>query len=311
MDANLFKSIEGKKKSLDKCRPFPSDVVRKLNEQFSLEWTYNSNAIEGNSFSLRETDLVISRGLTIGGKTLKEHFEILNHIAGIDYLNEIVRKKRKFSEEIILEIHKIILKNIDDVEAGNYRNKNVMIIGVFHLPSSAVKVSRLMGEFVEWYYENETKMSVVELAAWIHYKLVYIHPFIDGNGRTARLLMNLILLQRGYPPAVILNVDRKKYYKVLREADCGKYDNYLNFIGRSVERSLIIYLNALRNDADDNNNNKDDRHGYIDLRQASKFCNYSVEYLSYLARKGRLSAIKINRTWLTTKEALEEYIEKK
>lgn len=304
IDAGLLKSIEGKKRELDALRPLSPEIVRKLDEQFTLEWTYNSNAIEGNTLSLQETDLVINRGLTIGNKTLKEHFEAVNHKESIQFLYDFVKKKKELDERIILEIHKIILKSISDIDAGHYRNANVMIMGAVHLPPPAIKVPKLMTEFIEWYYGSKSKLSVAELAAWIHYKMVYIHPFIDGNGRTARLLMNLILIQNGYPPTVILNIDRRKYYRVLKEADRGRYDAYFNFIGRSIERSLLIYLNALKS-----KNDKEDRYGYISLQEASKICEYSMEYLSYLARTGRLKAVKIRRNWLTTREALMDYIE--
>jgi Fic family protein len=305
IDPELLKSIAGKKRTLDSLRPFSPELVRKLQEQFTLEWTYNTNAIEGNTLTLRETDLVINRGLTIGRKTLKEHFEAINHKEGIQFLYEFVKKKKALDENIILHLHRIILKNINEAEAGHYRKENVIILGAVHLPPSAVKTPRLMAEFIEWYYKHKTKMPPVELAAWVHYKLVYIHPFIDGNGRTARLLMNLILLQHGYPPAVILNIDRKKYYRVLKEADREKYAGFFNFIGRSVERSLLIYLNAVKS-----KNDREDKYGYISLQEASKLCNYGMEYLSYLARTGKLSAIKINRNWMTTREALADYIEK-
>ncbi|MDR1617580.1 MAG: Fic family protein [Treponema sp.] len=301
---SLLKSIEGKKRELNTLRPFPPELVRKLDEQFTLEWTYNSNAIEGNTLSLQETDLVINRGLTIGNKTLKEHFEAVNHKEGIQFLYDFVKKKREPDEKIILEIHKIILKNISDMDAGHYRNVNVMITGAVHLPPPAVKIPKLMMEFIEWYYEHRSKLSIPELAGWVHYKMVYIHPFVDGNGRTARLLMNLILIQNGYPPAVILNIDRRKYYRVLKEADREHYGGYFDFIGRSIERSLLIYLNALKS-----KNDKKDRYGYISLREASKICEYDIEYLSYLARTGRLKAIKLRRNWLTTREALMDYIE--
>jgi Fic family protein len=306
MNQDLLKSIEGKKRELEAFRPLPPELVRKLKEQFTVEWTYNSNAIEGNTLTLQETDLVINRGLTIGNKSLKEHFEAINHKEGIRYLYDFIKKKKELDEKTILEIHKIILKNINETEAGHYRKENVMILGAVHLPPSAIKIPKLMAEFFEWYYAHKKNMPIVELAAWVHYKLVYIHPFIDGNGRTARLLMNLILLQHGYPPAVILNIDRKKYYRVLKEADRDKHDDFLNFVGRSVERSLLIYLNALKSKTD-----TEDRYGYISLREASTLCNYGIEYLSYLARTGRLNAIKIRRNWMTTREALMDYIEKR
>jgi Fic family protein len=303
MNPNLLRSIIGKKRELDKFRPLSPEIVRKLDEQFTLEWTYNSNAIEGNTLTLQETDLVINRGLTIGNKTLKEHFEALNHKDGINYLYDFVRKKKKLDEQVLLEIHRLILKNINHFDAGHYRRENVMITGAVHLPPSAVKVPRLMAEFMEWYYQNKNKLSVPVLAAWVHYKIVYIHPFIDGNGRTARLVMNLILLQHGYPPAVILNVDRLKYYRVLKEADREHYGAFLDFTGRSIERSLMIYLNALKS-----KNDSEDKYGYISLKEAATLCNYSLEYLSLLARTGRLPAIKIRQNWMTTREAVADYV---
>jgi Fic family protein len=162
-----------------------------------------------------------------------------------------------------------------------------------------------MKSFIFWMRKTESTLHPVEFAALAHLRFIFIHPFIDGNGRTARLLMNLILLQNGYPASVILNVDRKKYYRVLMEADRERYNNYFDFIGRSVERSLFIYLNALKSkDA------REDNYGYISLADASKLCNYGIEYLSYLARTGRLQAIKIRRNWMTTREAIMDYGEK-
>jgi len=306
LNPDLLKSIEGKKRELDSFRPFSAEIVRKLEEQFIVEWTYNSNAIEGNTLTLKETELVINRGLTIGRKSLKEHFEAINHKEGIQYLYDFVKKKKELDEDTILALHKRILKNIDDTQAGHYRTSNVMITGAIHIPPSAIKIKRLMNEFFEWYYENKKKLSVAELAAWTHYKIVHIHPFIDGNGRTARLLMNLILLQNGYPPAVILNIDRQKYYRTLKEADREKYGNFMNFIGRSIERSLLIYLNALKS-----KNDKKDNYGYISLQEASKLCDYGIEYLSFLARTGKLQAVKIRRNWMTTREAILEYCERR
>jgi Fic family protein len=302
MDEKLLKSIEGKKRELDRYRPLTSSIVGKLEEQFTLEWTYNTNAIEGNTLSLQETELVINRGLTIGNKSLKEHFEVINHKECIQLLEKYIERKEDLSITVIKDLHKIILKNIDDLQAGVFRRTNVRILGAVHIPPDATKIQKLMDEFIGWYYENEHTLAIPELAALVQYKFVCIHPFIDGNGRTARLLMNLVLMRKGYPPAVILNLDRKKYYRVLRKADLDKPKEYIDFIGKAIERSLIIYLNAIT-PAD----KQSEKQGYISLKEATKYCEYSMEYLSLLARTGKLAAVKIQRNWLTTIEAIEEY----
>lgn len=304
MDSRLLDSIEGKKRELDGFRPLPPSIAHKLNEQFALEWTYNSNAIEGNSLSLRETELVLNRGLTIGNKSLQEHFEAINHREGIRFLEAFVGKKNNLSEDFIQDLHRIILKNIDDQEAGHYRRANVRILGAVHLPPNPVKIPALMNELIEWYYKNKSALPVPELAAWLHYHFVCIHPFVDGNGRTSRLLMNLVLMQHGYPPAVLLNVDRKKYYSVLKQADLDRPNEFLNFIGKAIERSLVIYLNSIHDVSE-----ATPPRAYIPLSEATKYCDYSLEYLSLLARKGRLPAVKFQRNWMTTREAVEDYVE--
>ena len=243
---------------------------------------------------------MIKEGITIGGKTVNEHLEAINHRKGIEYLQDIVRKKSNISEEIIREMHRIILSSIDDGEAGHYRKTNVRITGAHHLPPQSIKIPGLMEEFIAWFYGNDNSLSVAEMAAELHYCFVMIHPFIDGNGRVARLLMNLYLIGKGYPPTIILRVDRKKYYRVLNEANLGNRENYEDFIGRAIERSLILYLNSIEPD-------QQDEKMFISLKEASKFCDYSQEYLSLLARRGKLAAVKINRNWMTTREAIEEY----
>ena len=303
VNKKLLLSIEGKKKELDRYRPLPSGIVAKLREQFTIEWTYNSNAIEGNTLTLQETALVINRGLTIGNKTLIEHFEAINHKEGIELVERFVERKKELDEEFIKSLHKVILKNIDDASAGVYRKTNVRILGAVHIPPNPIKIPDLIQEFLAWYYENKYVLSIPELAANVQYKFVCIHPFIDGNGRTSRLLMNLILMQHGYPPAVILNIDRKKYYRVLKMADLDRPQEFVDFIGRAIERSLIIYLNCIKPVT------KETEHqGYISLKEASSYCEYSLEYLSLLARQGKLPAVKFNRNWMTTREALESYL---
>ena len=305
MDKKLIESIQGKKLELDRHRPLNPSIVRKLEEEFLIAWTYNSNAIEGNTLSLQETQIVLNTGVTIGGKTVNEHFEVINHKNGIEYINSLVTKKTNITQNTVKKLHGLILKSIDDAEAGNYRKQNVRILGAHHIPPQSVKIPRLMSEFIEWFYQNEHSMTIPELVSEIHYKLVMIHPFIDGNGRVARLLMNLLLMRHGYPPAIILKVDRKRYYRVLNEANRGNKANYENFIGRSIERSLIIYLNSIEPD-------QAKEKMFITLKKAAEYCNYSSEYLSLLARKGKIAAVKMNnKDWMTTRDAIEEYVNTK
>ena len=302
MDEKLLASIEGKKRELDKNRPLNPSIDQKMQEQLALEWTYNSNAIEGNTLSLHETEVVLEQGITIGGKSINEHLEAINHKDGIEFINRIINQKKELNESVIRECHRIVLKGIDDLEAGAYRRTNVRIVGARMIPPQAIKVKNQMNDLLSWYYENMHTLPPAILSAKFHYRFVCIHPFIDGNGRVSRLLMNLILMTNGYPPAIILKVDRKRYYRVLNEANAGNDEPFENFIGRSIERTLIIYLNSIRP-------NTSEKQGFISLKEASEYCDYSQEYLSLLARKGKLSAIKLNKEWVTTREALEEYIE--
>jgi excisionase family DNA binding protein len=299
--AEQTRSIEGKKRVLDRCRPLSSAVVKRLEADFNLEMTFNSNAIEGNTLTLHETDMVLRRGITIGNKTLREHFEARNHEKALVFLRGVIAKRQKFSKELILQLHREIMREIDP-DAGLFRRTHVRILGASHIPPNHLKVEKLIDQLVEWYYANENKLPAWLLAATVHFQIAHIHPFADGNGRTARLLMNLVLLQKGYPPAVILHVDRKKYYRVLREADAGRLKNFNAFVARAVERSLAIWLSAL------SRGKQSEKRGFIPLKEAAKQTKYSFEYLSLLARKGRIGAIKLRRNWVITQEALDEYL---
>lgn len=304
MDKKLFDLLEEKKKRLDALRPFPKAALERLHDQIIVEWTFNSNAIEGSTLTLKETDLILNRGITVSGKSLREHFEAINHKDAILELENFVSKKTAFSESALLKLHGIILKNINDEEKGNYRRQNVRILGASHLPPDYHKIHELIKQAVCWFQENNRKINAVELSAILHHKIVNIHPFIDGNGRTARLVMNFLLMQAGYPPVVILKTDRKKYYRLLQQADTGKYEEFINFVCRGVERSLLIYLQAL----EPTSGKTYKKQGYISLAEASKYCPYSQEYLSLLARIGKLSAVKFRRNWMTTLDAVKEYM---
>lgn len=240
-----YDKLTDKKKRLDGFRPLPDTLVRNLDDWFRVELTYTSNAIEGNTLTRRETALVVEKGLTVGGKSLTEHLEATNHAHALDWVKEQVKRKpSNLTEKDMLHIHDIILKGIDDANAGHYRSVPVRISGSAVVLPNPRKVPDLMQEFVEW-LKHSGDLHVVELAAEAHYRLVTIHPFVDGNGRTARLLMNMILLMTGYPAAIIRKRDRLAYISSLEKAQLGgSKDDYLKIIAKAVDRSLDIYLKA-------------------------------------------------------------------
>jgi Fic family protein len=238
-----------KKRRLDEFRPFPVEVLENLERWFLIELTYTSNALEGNTLTRLETAVVVEKGLTVGGKSLVEHLEATNHAGALRKAVEIARSQvHSLTEHTLLDLHGMILHGIDDANAGRYRSIPVRISGSRVVLPNPAKVPGLMSEF----FGELTAMTgshPVELAAEAHYRLVTIHPFIDGNGRTARLLMNLILLQHGYPPALIRKRDRVPYLKSLEKAQLGgSREDYLKIIARSVDRSFGIYFQALGGD---------------------------------------------------------------
>lgn len=240
----MFKTIDEKKNILDNKRPLSKEILKNLKQYFDVELTYNSNAIEGNTLTITETKVILEEGLTIGrGKSLREHLEVINHQEAINYIEDIVNKNIDISERVIKDVHAIILKSIDNKNAGVYRKNNVLISGSKHRSVEYMLVEEKMNDLIHWYDEMKDTLHPVELAALFHFKYVYIHPFIDGNGRTGRLLMNLILLRNGYPIAVIKNEDRSEYMKALETASVdGETKDFVEIIIQAVESSLDTYL---------------------------------------------------------------------
>ncbi|MEN8219175.1 MAG: Fic family protein [Pseudomonadota bacterium] len=238
-----FSDLDLLKEKLDQYRPLPKAVVRNLHEDLVLRWTYHSNAIEGNTLTLKETKVALE-GITVGGKTLREHFEAINHRDAIFFVEELVRKQEIFSEWQIKNIHQLILKNIDNENAGRYRTINVTIAGAQHMPPDFIQVSQLMENFIRWY--QASKLHPVERAARVHCDFVKIHPFTDGNGRTARLLMNMELMKSGFP-AVVLPVERRlAYYETLDKAHVeGDYVPFISLISEMVVLGFVPYWHAL------------------------------------------------------------------
>lgn len=232
------------KAQLDALRPFPPALLDNLEKWFEVELTYSSNAIEGNTLTRQETALVIEKGITVGGKPLKDHLEAINHRDALHKMKELARQS-SFSCEDILSLHLLVLKGLDDAGAGRLRAIPVRISGSLVVLPNPMKVPELMNEFEQWMKTTQDHPAL--FAAMAHYRLVTIHPFVDGNGRTARLLMNLILIQHGYPPAIIPPQDRLKYLKGLEKAQFGgSIEDYLGVIDKAIRRSFHIYLKALR-----------------------------------------------------------------
>jgi Fic family protein len=295
--------IEEKKAFLDTERPISFGVLEKLKEDLALEWTYNSNSIEGNSLTLAETRVVISDGMTIGGKSIREHFEALNHKKAIEYLETLIKPNYNLRAIDILNIHSLVLKNIDDNYAGRLRDGMVRIIGANFTPPSPNKVSDLLDELIEFVNINHAKYTAPVLATIFHHQFVWIHPFFDGNGRTVRLAMNLLLMKEGYPPAIILKNDRKKYYEALNQANNGKYDKLTLLMLQAIERSLNIYINVLPKN-------------YVEYEPISNIVAepdipYGFEYISLLARTGKINAFKEGRNWVTSKKDVMEHFSKR
>lgn len=295
------KILEERLKKLNKLRPLSQTLLKKLKNRFEIEMTYNSNAIEGNSLTLKETYWVIQEGVTIKGKPLKDVLEAKNHKAALDFLYEMVEQKSQFtfSESIVKQLHALIIQDIDREKAGRYRNVDVFITGTEHTPPPSFEVPLKMHDMVLWARANHRKMNVVEFAAILHHKFVHIHPFEDGNGRTGRLLMNIFLMRHGYPIAIIQKNDRQKYYRALRAADLDNYKPLVNLVAQGVLRSLNLYLDTLTPSKE--------KEPLLSLAQAAKPDSYSAAYLGKLAKEGKLESYKIKRNWVTTKSAIERY----
>ncbi len=240
-----FSKLDQLKLTLDKHRPLPKEIVANLHENLIVEWTYNSNAIEGNTLTLQETKVALE-GITVGGKTLREHFEAISHKDAILFIEELVQRDELLNELDIKSIHTLILKNIDNDNAGKYRQHNVIISGAEHRPVPSLEVPAKMQAFIAWYKTDAMQMHPIERAARVHVDFVGIHPFVDGNGRTSRLLMNLELMKSGFPPAVLKVEDRLAYYKALDLAHTtGNYDPFIKIICNVVEKSFEPYFYAL------------------------------------------------------------------
>lgn len=217
----LLNKVDVLKEQLSTLRPFPKEALKKIQDALDIEYTYESNRIEGNTLTLQETALVVNEGVTISGKSMREHLEAINHTEAINYIKDIAKQDIEISERTIKEIHALILHGIDRENAGRYRTVPVMISGSTHMPPQPYLIEKQMEDFMLRFRQMEKeKIHPVLVAAYLHDELVRIHPFIDGNGRTSRLLMNLYLLRNGYVIITLKGSNDAKinYYKALEKS---------------------------------------------------------------------------------------------
>lgn len=309
MDDRLLQ-LEAKRKRLDSYKPIPNELVENLEEWFRIELTYTSNAIEGNTLTRQETAMVVEEGLTVQGKSLTEHQEAINHAKAFDYIQTLVNKKRQeLTAKDILDVHSIILNKIDDTNKGSYRNVAVRLKGSETILPNPLKVPELMEEFIKW-LQSDNVDRPVKIAIDAHFKLVSIHPFMDGNGRTARLLMNLLLMQADFPPAIVRKEDRSIYINSLEKGQTkNDLTDYYTVMLEAIDRSLDIYLEAIEPERTDVTQPNPQQRFYT-TEEVAKLLQVDPETVRRYVRQGNLRAAKLGGKFIRIDKAdLDIFIE--
>ena len=247
---NRINEADQLQREINNTRPLSGNALKQLKEYFRIGLTYSSNALEGNSLTETETKIILEDGITIGGKPLKDHFEAVGHSEAFDLLYKLA-KKSEITERQILDLHKLFYLRIDAKQAGRYRKIGVVVTGsTLDFPRSS-ELKKVMQDFAAEIPDKRANSHPIEFAAWLHINLVSIHPFIDGNGRTARLLMNLALLQAGYPITIIPPILRVEYIDALKASNRGANQPFTNLLSNMVCESQRDYIRILRNLGED------------------------------------------------------------
>jgi Fic family protein len=297
LDPRLARRLSDKKRELDRYRPLRPDVMRRLQDDLRVLLTYHSNALEGNTLSLRETQLVIEYGLTVGGHSLREYLEATNHAAAFAELVQLADATTPVTLDTIVRLHYLVMQQILP-QAGQWRRVPVTIRGVALVPPAAARVPALMAEWVAWVNEAWQAYDPVVRAAIAHHGFEAVHPFEDGNGRVGRLLLNLLLLRDGYTPALLLRDWRVSYLQGLAAADRGQYTPLANLVGRAVEQGLDRYLAVCRTAPESE---------YLPLADLAERTGYDRAHLGWLIRQGRLAGEKRGGRWYSTVDAVAQY----
>lgn len=286
---DLLHIVDQKRKDLDGHRPFPPEFSKNIEEWFRIELTYTSNAIEGNTLTRQETALVVEKGLTVAGKTLVEQLEAVNHAKAWDFIQTLREKSRQeTTEQKLLDIHTIILHGIDDENAGCYRRVPVRIAGSTVVMPNPLKVPTLMQDMMTWLHGHLTTHPAT-FAADAHLQFVSIHPFVDGNGRVGRLLMDLLLMQAGLPPALIRKEDRLEYIKAIEQSQLGRgSEKYYHVIYTAIIRSMDEMLKMLEEETEPA---KSASEGLLKIGELAKATEETSATIRHWTKEGLLDAV--------------------
>ena len=280
MDSRLARRLAQKKKRLDAYRPFESFTVQRLHQDLRLLATYHSNAIEGNTLSLHATQMVLEYGITVDGHPLREYLEATNHAEAFDTLPALV--EHSITVETVQQLHRLVMDKIDP-HAGELRKVQVYIRGVPFTPPPTRDVPLYITQWVQWLTSYDAlRYDPVTRAAIAHHDFEALYPFTDGNGRVGRLLLNLMLMQDGYPPALVLREWRSRYIQALQQAHLGEHTPLVNLIGFAVEQALDLYLEAC----------VESTTHLLSMKELAPQFNTTVDYLGQLARSGKFEAKK-------------------
>lgn len=284
----ILEIIQQLKAELDALRPLDKEAEDRIMQKFRLDWNYHSNNIEGNSLTYGETKALILFGITAQGKPLKDHFEITGHNEAINWVLDLVKGVTSLTEVFIRELHTLILKETgyrdaltNDgkptrrlIEVGKYKiqpNHVITSTGETFYFATPEETPAKMQELVEWFRGEKERADVnpIVLASIFHYRFIRIHPFDDGNGRVARILMNFILMQFGYPPVIIKTDDKENYYAVLQLADSDQMQPFIDYISSNLEHSLELMLRGARGEDIEEPGDLDKELAFLDMRLAS------------------------------------------
>lgn len=297
MDTRLAERLTDKKARLDQLRPLPPAIITRLADDMRVLLTYHSNAIEGNMLSLYETKLVIEEGVTVRGQPLRYYLEARNHADALDQVQALADAHTLLSTDTVRMLHRIMMDTVLD-DAGEWRKGYVHIRGASFTPPHPRELPMLMEEWVAWTQHAGQSHPALLRAIIAHVVFEAIHPFADGNGRVGRLLLNLMLMQAGYPPALLPQEWRIGYLHGLHHAQTSaNYTPIINLLGRAVEQALDRYLESIAAaDA-----------APVLLREAAARTGERAEHLAWLIRQGRLPGVKQGRSWYVHIEAVTRY----